>query len=166
MLNRLASLCCAHSLCISSLSSLFLINFTLEYVFCLTSSSLWRQWSFRFSPHLIFSFLSGPSIQLPLLVSSCNEPGSPHSSLPWVCIWEQKYASHLKMTSSFYATANQRQAHGTLPLWTHYVDKTGRRRDKNQTNCKIQLPIWVALYDCVALVSDTESVTLFIQCLS
>lgn len=126
ILNGLVSLCCAHSPCISSLSTIF--SSISLYVFCRTSSSLWRQWSLRFPAHLIFSFLSVPSIQLPLLLSSCNEPGSPHSSLPWVCMGAE-YTSHLKMTSSFYAAANQTQAHGTLPLWTRYVHKIGRERD-------------------------------------
>lgn len=76
------------------------------------------------------------------------------------CVWEQKYTSHLKMTSSFYTAANQKQAHGTLPSWTEYVHKIGRQRgrikDKSRTNCKMQLPTKVALYDCVALVLNLQ----------
>lgn len=96
----------------------------------LTSSSLWRQWSFGFSAHLIFSFLSAPSIWIPFLVSSCNEPGSPHTSLPRVRMGAEIHLPSKKMTSSFYSTANRMQAHGALPSWKHYVHKIGRQRQE------------------------------------
>lgn len=61
------------------------------------------------------------------------------------CVWEQKFTSHLKMTSSFYAAANQMQAHGTLPSWRRYVHKIGRQRcrikDKSNLTAKCSFPL-------------------------
>lgn len=76
------------------------------------------------------------------------------------CVWGQKYTSHLKMTSSFYPAANQMQAHGPFPSWTHDFRKLGGQRCRikveSKTNCKMQLPIRVALYGCGALVSNLQ----------
>lgn len=107
-----------------------------------------------FSPFYLFHLSSSLFYSHPAMNQDLRTALSPE------CVWEQKYTSHLKMTSSFYAAANPMQAHGTLPSWTHYVHKRGRQRcrikDKSKTNCKMQLPISVALNDCAALLSNLQ----------
>lgn len=164
ILDRLTSLCCAHSLCISFLSLSLPLSLPLSHKFhsiiCPLPYITFSLKTIIFQIlllHLIFSFSSDPSIRS-LLYSHPAMNQDFRTALSPERVWEQKYASHLKMTSSIYAAANQKQAHGTLPWWTHYVHKTGKQRcrirDKRKTNCKMRLSTKVALDDCVALVSN------------
>ena len=73
------------------------------------------------------------------LSACCYEPGSLPSILSplscvCVCVCETIPTYRLRMTSSFYSAANQRQAHGALPSEECYVHKRDgeRNRDGNR----------------------------------
>lgn len=90
-------------------------------------------------------FISCPSIRLSFcaliftlyLLAAMNQDLYPQFSLLFrvcVCVCETIPTYRLRMTSSFYSAANQRQAHGALPSEECYVHKRDgeRNRDGNR----------------------------------